>query len=41
MINVIFKDFNYEITPKKKELFDKYNKVIFFFQRGTQELPFG
>lgn len=28
MINVIFKDFSYEITPKKMELFEKYNKVI-------------
>ena len=28
MINVIFKDFNYEILPKRLELFDKYTKLI-------------
>ena len=28
MINVIFKDFNYEILPKRLELFDKYTELI-------------
>lgn len=28
MINVIFKDFNYEITQRRIEMFEKYNKVI-------------
>ena len=27
-INVIFNDFSYEILPKRKEVFDKYNKIL-------------
>ena len=28
MINVIFKDFSYEILPKRLEIFEKYTKII-------------
>ena len=44
MINVIFNDFDYEITQKKKEIFDKYNKVIQWGRRHPvkfMELYFG
>ena len=27
-INVIFNQFDYEISERKKEIWDKYNKVI-------------
>ena len=27
-INVIFNDFSYEILPKRKEVFDKYNEIL-------------
>lgn len=44
MINVIFNDFDYEITQKKMEIFDKYNKVIQWGRRHPvkfMELYFG
>ena len=44
MINVIFNDFDYEITQKKMEIFDKYNKVIQWGRRNPvkfMELYFG
>ena len=28
MINVIFNDFSYELLPKRKEIFEKYTKII-------------
>lgn len=28
MINVIFNDPHYEIMPKRKEMFDKYCKIL-------------
>ena len=28
MINVIFNQFDYEISERKKEIWDRYNKVI-------------
>ena len=34
MINVIFKDFNYEITQRRIEMFEKYNKVIQWGRRN-------
>ena len=44
MINVIFNNFDYEITQKKMEIFDKYNKVIQWGRRHPvkfMELYFG
>ena len=34
MINVIFNQFDYEISAKKQERFEKYNKVIQWGRRN-------
>ena len=34
MINVIFNQFNYEISNKKAEIFEKYNKIIQWGRRN-------
>lgn len=28
MINVIFNDYNYNILPKQREIYDKYSKIL-------------